>query len=239
MREKPEALRAGVGMKSTVRIFLLRLPKNILSNRWWVIWNNCLFFATRSPRLTKQVQSPDHSRVISLGDGWKSYVIWYAKLFPCRSFDSRFHGIFLPELGMFGNMTRRLAAGLLIADVLDIGHVIVPRSAEFQAGVYSPGVHTLGEKRRFWLWTTQRAPLPGATRPVRVIHTRDLLNGPHLDSARVSQQAARAWTDLFSFLKSRPAPGNLPTSHLVIHLRGGDVFGARKPASYGQPPLAF
>jgi len=239
MRKKLAAFFAAIAMKSSVRIFFLRLPKNILSNRWWIVWNKSIFFATESPRLAGGAQSSEGATGISLAEGWQSYVIWYATLFPSRSFHSCFHGVFVPELGRFGNMTRRLVAGLLIADVLNLGHVIVPRSAEFQAGIYPRGVHTPSEKLRFWLWSTQRPTLPGPTRKVRVLHKRDLLIGPHLEAVLVRQQATKAWADLFSLLVNKPELPKLPNSHLVIHLRGGDVFGPRKPASYGQPPLAF
>jgi hypothetical protein len=163
------------------------------------------------------------------------YVVWHRLALPAKLVELSQHALFLPELGMFGNMTKRLTAALATADSLGFGHVVVPRSAEFYGGIYERGVHDRQDRALFWMCSTGKP----AHSAVTVLHKRDLLSARQLPTAALSAVSPGAWADLFSILVNKPEGPQLPSSHLVIHLRGGDVFGPRKPASYGQPPLAF
>lgn len=216
-----------------ISISLMRLPKNLKSNRWWIVWKGQIFFVTNSSQNSSVGNTKNRQEI--LGPGWRSYRRLGARKTQTEEIPRSSQAVFIPELGMFGNMTRRLAAGLLVAKVHELGHVVVPDSAEFQAGIYEKGVHDFAGGPRLWLWTRNGSP---STR-VNVLHTRDLLYGPQVKLDLHGRESEEAWANLFSVLANKPDPQFLPEDHLVIHLRGGDVFGDRKPASYGQPPLAF
>ena len=217
-----------------IAVFLKRLPKNLRSNRWWIVWNKRLYLSTpRKGLATNRASQRNHV------EDWVAesnhYVVWFLRAFRRKEFEGAQHALFLPELGMFGNMTKRLAAALATADSLGFGHVVVPRSAEFSGGIYERGVHDRGGRALFWMCDTRDSPHS----PVTVLHKTDFLSGRALPARELAAFSPRGWADLFSVLINKPVKAPLPDSHLVIHLRGGDVFGPRKPASYGQPPLAF
>lgn len=217
-----------------ISLFFKRLPKNLRSNRWWVIWNHQLFLSSSRTMVTDTAtKSPD-----TIADWWRGsdhYIAWYLRGFPMRAIKSGRHALFLPELGMFGNMTKRLATALTTADSLGLGHVIVPRSAEFYGGIFNRGIYERDNRAAWWMCDTGRYSGP----PVQVLHKKDFLSGNQLPTEALATYSRDAWADLYAALASKPASRKLPNSHLVIHLRGGDVFGPRKPSSYGQPPLAF
>lgn len=217
-----------------ISVFLKRLPKNLRSNRWWIIWNRQLYVATPAVRLPPDVagESDDAAEWVAESD---HYVVWYLRALPKKRVTVGQHALFVPELGMFGNMTKRLATALATADSLRFGHVVVPQSAEFYGGIYQRGTHHRGDRALFWMCASGSSSRPA----VKVLHKRDLLSSRPLPTTALAGAFPRAWADLFSVLVKKPESSPLPNSHLVIHLRGGDVFGPRKPASYGQPPLAF
>jgi hypothetical protein len=217
-----------------IAVFVKRLPKNLRSNRWWIVWNKRLYLSTPHKGLaTNPANQRNHV------EEWVAeshhYVVWFLRAFPWKEFEGAQHALFLAELGMFGNMTKRLAAALATADSLGFGHVVVPRSAEFHGGIYERGVHDRGDRALFWMCDTRHSPHS----PVTVLHKTDFLSGRALPTTELAAFSPSGWADLFSVLVSKPVNPALPDSHLVIHLRGGDVFGPRKPSSYGQPPLAF
>jgi hypothetical protein len=215
-------------------MLLIRLPKNLRSNRWWIIWNHRLFIATRSNRGLSDQCDPSVVPAAWFGS-FTHYVSWYLLASPQRRIEASRHAMFVPELGRFGNMTKRLASALATADIMGCGNVIIPRSAEFTGGVYRRGVHERQGRARLWMCSFDGP----ASLSARVLHKREFLGGPQIDATRHGKESAESWADLQALLVRNPARAALPASHLVIHLRGGDVFGTRKPKSYGQPPLAF
>jgi hypothetical protein len=198
------------------------------------VWNGRLYLSTpRKSLATNPANQQNHV------EDWVAesnhYVVWYLRAFLLKKFEGDQHALFLPELGMFGNMTKRLATALATADSLGFGHVVVPRSAEFSRGIYQRGVHDRDDRALFWMCDTSNSPHS----PVKVLHKTDFLSARALPARELAAFSPRGWADLFSVLVNKPVGAQLPDSHLVIHLRGGDVFGPRKPPSYGQPPLAF
>lgn len=209
---------------------LRRLPKNIRSNRWWIVWNGNLYISQPAAATI-----PGHPEDSCLLDPGVAYVHWFHFLRNSSLISPNERAIFIPELGRFGNMTRRLAKGLAIANILKMGHVVVPLSAEFEPSVFEPGVHTVGGQTTFWLFAQGRRD--GSK--VLVLHKPELIRTPALSRERHGPHIDRAWADLHAITMAKPAVHAFPKDHLVIHLRGGDVFGPRKPASYGQPPLSY
>ena len=221
-------------LNAQLKLRLKRLPKNLRSNRWWIVWNRQLFIAAPSNRGLSD-QGSGSPVPEGLLDGLTHYVAWHLLLTPGRHVRASRHALFIPELGMFGNMTKRLASALAVADILGCGNVVVPSSAEFFGGIYRRGVHERSGRALLWMCSTE-GPRGSS---VKVLHKREFLGGPALDVDRHGSESEHAWRDLVALLVRKPTGVALPPSHLVIHLRGGDVFGPRKPASYGQPPLAF
>lgn len=136
---------------------------------------------------------------------------------------------------MFGNMTKRLAGSLAVATVSNVGHVVVPSSAEFHSGLFRHGVHGFGATGRLWFCSTGEERV----NPITVLHKAELLQGPGGHHDYDEELELQVWEDLHNIVIPQATFPTLAPDHLVIHLRGGDVFGPRKPASYGQPPLSF
>jgi hypothetical protein len=128
-----------------------------------------------------------------------------------------------------------LAKGLAIANVLKIGHVVVPTSAEFQSTIFEAGVHSVSGQTKFWLFTLHRSDAS----EVLVLHKTDPIRTAGVTRERHSSEIDEAWADLYSIMTRTPAANSARPDHLMIHIRGGDVFGPRKPSAYGQPPLSY
>jgi hypothetical protein len=212
------------------RIIWRRLPKNLRSNRWWIVWNGRIYIS--KPAAAAVPGRPQDSALLG---GSVAYVHWSRFLGnPSRiSFDQR--AIFIPELGRFGNMTLRLAKGLMIANILKIGHVVVPVSAEFESSILDAGVHSVSGQTSFWLFANQTS----GTSEVLALHKTELIATPGLSRDRHATEIDAAWADLYAITTPKPTANATHPDHLMIHIRGGDVFGPRKPASYGQPPLSY
>ena len=212
------------------RTILRRLPKNLRSNRWWIVWNGNLYISRRA---AAAIPGPSGDSSVLAGN--RAYVQWSQVLRNPALIGAERRALFLPELGMFGNMTRRLAAALTIADALKIGHVVVPESAKFEGSIFETGVHTVSSGATFWLFSVRGT----ASFPVNVLHKKELIGAPGITRELYAPHIDRAWADLHAITIPKPTVPAFPSDHLVIHLRGGDVFGPRKPASYGQPPLSY
>ena len=212
------------------RTILRRLPKNLRSNRWWIVWNGQLYIS--QPAAKTIPTRPENSSLLS---GNLAYVHWSQLLRNPALISAERRAIFLPELGMFGNMTRRLAAALTIADALKIGHLVVPESAKFEGSIFETGVHTLNSGVTSWLFSGRGT----GNLSVLVLHKKELAGARNLTRALHAPHIDRAWADLYDVAIPKPTIPVFPSDHLVIHIRGGDVFGPRKPASYGQPPLSY
>lgn len=218
-------------MRQKIRVFFMRLPKNLVSNRWWIWWNGRLYINAPTAPLNTTTQ-------MSLAE-WLEHAPQYVSpsvLLTGRARVSpQAHAIFLPELGMFGNMTKRLAGGLAVAGATGICHVVVPRSAEFYHGLFRHGVHQCSQD--LTLWFCSLASKSG--NPIKVLYKVELLQGPGGRHDYSPSESEGVWEQLHRVVIPQGSGGGLPSDHLVIHLRGGDVFGPRKPRAYGQPPLAF
>lgn len=144
-------------------------------------------------------------------------------------------GLFVTELGMFGNMTRRIASALLIAKALNLGFLIIPENVLFQTGIFRQGKHLLDSGLRIFIGavSASRAELANSL----IVLNHSSLQG--IDVDREQKLVNECWSELRGLLWNRGIVQRHGDSEIVIHIRAGDVFGSRKPRNYGQPPLAF
>lgn len=143
--------------------------------------------------------------------------------------------IFLTELGMFGNMCRRLANALSRGSAIDIGSVIVPKEVVFHKEIFSPGTHTIANMRNLWLGSAPSRK----TNDVAAMFVGDMFGSQGWDASSNNHDADFAWQTLNDTLMGDSEQIPFGPETLAIHLRGGDVFGPRKPRAYGQPPLSY
>lgn len=143
--------------------------------------------------------------------------------------------IFLTELGMFGNMCRRLANGLTLASAIKSGSVIVPKEVIIHRGIFRRGTHETTGTRTLWFGT---APSRESNN-VSALIAGDMFGSQGWETTVDRHEVDEAWRTLENLLieNSRRTPFGPET--LAIHVRGGDVFGTRKPRAYGQPPLSY
>jgi hypothetical protein len=216
---------------ANLRRNIRRIPKNALSNRLWVVWGGSLYFSQPGKKLPLSNHHPEAA--VTWANQSHRYVRWHTVL-RNRSVSLDAVGIYVTELGMFGNMSRRIANSLAVADSLGLAAVIVPRPVIFHGGIFAENIHAslTGPSLYF-------GHAPGAAKnPIDVLLTHDLFSDFGLEKS-APHSVDRAWDMARSSLAVTPASTTDQTPHLTIHVRGGDVFGPRKPKAYGQPPLAF
>ena len=136
---------------------------------------------------------------------------------------------------MFGNMTRRLANGLSLASLEGFGSIVIPKRAIFQGDVFRDGIHHAEDSPTVFLGVEPRA----SSNPVQLLLQVDLFKNRGIDHSGTTQVIDRAWEFLHNILRESPSSKKAIAKSLTVHLRGGDVFGPRKPRTYGQPPLSF
>lgn len=214
------------------RTFWVRLPKNLEMNRFWIFWGGGLYLAGRMHQRSAVTASPPvpNATVPSL----KIYLYWIDWLTRKSTSEPEEMGILLPGLGRLGNAAKRISNAMAAASLLGFRHVIVPEQAIFRPSIFRSGRHIL---RHVILWIGKDY---GPNRSnVRLIGSSDFL-GTISGSESLPEETRNAiWPDLGSCLTGGGTVAPFPTTNITIHLRGGDVFGRRKPASYGQPPLGF
>jgi len=220
-----------IGFLSTPLRVARRLPKTILSNRLWIFWGGSLYVSQR--RMTLPLPRRHSKTAASWVLRARFYARWDTILLgrPPRPESA---GIYITELGMFGNMSRRLANSLALADSLGLAGVVVPEQVIFHGGIVKEGAHVASGSSTLFFGAT---PEPGENR-IAMLITHDLFNDFGLEKTS-PRSVDRAWDVVRSNLTMSALPDMGPRPHLTIHIRGGDVFGPRKPSAYGQPPLAF
>jgi hypothetical protein len=213
--------------------FVRKLQRNLQSNRFWKIWGGSLFIRRNSAGYALHLEGRDAGNP-EISTSAAVFVIWSQAWKPRVSISFAELVLLVDGLGRFGNMTRRLASALCVAEYFGINQVLVPRPTIFQHGVFAESIHTFdnnlelnfGQKIRF------------RKRRVVGIWQEDFLLSPNVvEWAEKAPNAA--WQNLASCLAFKPESISLSPRELVIHLRGGDVFSGRSPRSYGQPPLGF
>ena len=212
--------------------FLLRLPKNLRSNRLWIYWGGAIY-------LRSSVVSPFLTFTESrLKDSWLTQAKFYKRLNPASprlGKSSEQIGVVVSELGRFGNMVRRLANALQTAHHLGCKDLIVPRDVIFHKEIFAKTVYEVGNSKRVWFGVE-----PSRRRnSVDAIIAHDFFSRTTEKSAETMQTASKAWSGLRELLQGYEISNERREKWLTIHLRSGDVFGSRDATGYGQPPLAF
>ena len=144
--------------------------------------------------------------------------------------------LLVTELGRFGNMSRRMANGLLVAHQLNLGHLVVPDNVIFSRGLYREGRTQVASNLLVWFGNKPRM---GAN-SIDALLTTNLLRPQSIPQQTASEDGGSlAWSRLRDLLQPTVPSKGTGENSLTIHVRAGDVFGERKPPTYGQPPLAF
>lgn len=208
-----------------------RLPKTIRSNRLWIFWSGSLYFSQR--RITLPLPRRHSKSAARWLTKASFYVKWDAILLR-RSPRPESAGIYITELGMFGNMSRRLANSLALSDSLGLAGVVVPEKVIFHGGIVKEGAHVASRSSTFFFGATPKR----GENPFAMLISHDLFSDFGLEKTS-PRSVDRAWDVARSNLTMRAVSDVGARPHLTVHIRGGDVFGPRKPSAYGQPPLAF
>jgi len=133
------------------------------------------------------------------------------------------------QIGRFGNAVQQVTNALRFAQNTGIQSVILercpflPREFRTDSGIL----------------VRQASPSEPRANP-----PQDVLTGRFFWLNEVSYPSEKADTDaifrsLFRNLTFHTPKSALSEDHLVIHVRGGDVFSPKPPKDYGQPPAAF
>jgi len=216
-----------------VRLALMRLPKNLRANRWWIFYDANMYFAHQGSGLALSLMAQKKGNAAIALDA-KVYLKWTLAWHPRPRFRLDQAGIFIEGLGQFGNMTRRLASAICVAETLGLREVIVPKGSIFRGEIYGVDNHALTPKLTLRFGT----PGTGSSREVKALWVEDFLR--NREAVEIASGLPNdAWSHLRQCLVLEETSPELPSDHLVIHLRGGDVFQNRRPAGYGQPPLGF
>lgn len=216
-----------------LRLAIVRLPKNLRANRWWIFCGGDVYFARKNAGLALQSMARSLGNPRVPNDA-KVYLKWTIAWRPWADFNLTEAGIFLDGLGQFGNMTRRLASALCVAETMGIREVVVPKESIFRGEIFSLSNHSLSSTLTLRFGTTGKAN----SRHVKALWVEDFLRNRHVVEA-ASHSTHNAWSHLRKCLALKDELPDLLPDHLVIHIRGGDVFQNRRPAGYGQPPLGF
>ncbi len=207
----------------------LKLWRNRRHNRLWVVLGNRLFL--RVPVRFRRFAPPGYSP----GEGEVPNQRVYRSivgLFSARTGPGQW-GVTAPHQGMFGNSVAGLIPKMAMATelgyrkvfVLGVGPFVDPRL--FDAG----GEHRLDDG--FTIAVHESASQAGASGLVGLVHA--------LGSVPVSPKSSLlAWSRLSSVLIGDWEVSKIPAHKLVIHLRGGEVYGGkREQPNHGQPPLSY
>lgn len=138
----------------------------------------------------------------------------------------------IPHLGRFGNAMADFIPALARALQLGIGHVIIHGDSVIGApdGLMPTEVYPMGPRLQLWAGREPRARENG------VVH---LVSPKSLNFLIDTESANEAWRLAFNLMFGADSVRPEPEDCLVIHLRGGDVYGTRLLPNHGQPPLSY
>lgn len=223
---------------------LLRRIRAFVTENVYVSDSRLFFRSHRAFRLLAQplhIQTADglprHERVfVAVTPGWW-LLSWFAKRGHLDAVVARF------PFGRFGNQTFQLVHTLAIAKGLGIPRALLPGNTVPEAGVHPVDDHTTWDNRpqcaSALMLTNLFALIPGLLSP------RAHLVGTFFHTTVFPGNMVTADTrekTLEVVRRTLGKKGNAATidsHHLVIHIRGDDVFNDFPPKAFAQPPLAF
>jgi hypothetical protein len=217
-----------------LKVALARLPKNLKSNRFWEIAGGRAYLKVSQRRavllLPRLGIEGDSSRGIEL------YLVWY-RFFLAGKKKKLSVAVLVRELGMFGNMTRRLAKSISLCLSKDLDGVLVPAQSIFSRQWFEEGSSSISARSTLWLGSDSESDFRRAN--IDALAVKDFFYGSGDDRLFHPRTSSITWSHLASLLRLKKPTVGLGDDVLTLHVRGGDVFGNRQPAQYGQPPLAF
>ena len=211
---------------------LLRLPRNIQSNRWYVLFLGHVYFHSgrHAKAFARRVGISD------AGDVQKNPIRMYVspKFFfssPVRM-KSEHIGILFPHLGRFGNAIREIVSAAAVARKHNLGHLALQGFSLFSSTgeLANPGLTRTEDGLNLWIERKPRGPIKQGAPHALIRWSRRSV--PLVNDAS-------AWKETKFVLPSTLQAHVSDPDTIVLHLRGGDVFGGRSPKAYGQPPLSF
>ena len=214
-----------------LRVALVRLPINLKNNRWWIVLGGRFFYYSK-PASQKWARANLVHNEISFSQEPRVFISLRATLRRSELTKLSNQAVFIPHLGRFGNAIREVVPAIGVAEAIGIGHVFLEGDNVFgaQSDVPHPGIHTSPRGLKVWIDTPLRAGKSEFHVLVSWSRGHVSINGAVAENAWESARGALGLDFLDAPFSSRT---------LVIHLRGGDVFGDREVLNYGQPPLAF
>lgn len=210
---------------------LKRLPANIVSNRLWLLWGGSLYIRSRKILTELSMRGPEFYTSL---EGARAFVKWSA-LARRRQTPLTRVGLFPTELGMFGNMIRRITNACLLAQVMKVGHLVIPPAVIFSRGLLSEGhsISRTGLEVWFGSWPQSME------NTIDILISRNFFNPlPGLQESE-EKSLSDAWGSVRDLLVPQVPERSSGSKVLTIHVRSGDVFGPRKPPRYGQPPFSY
>lgn len=195
-------------------ILALRLAR---ANRWWVWTNRRLFLRTKASGVRGAADSD-----------------WVFKLVFSRPRSSvpRVMGLVL-DLGRFGNAVSRISKACAVAFEHEWTGLVVPQAGHFPAYKHLISSNAVGREgfnisfgHDRWSW--DEVP--------RYLVRREFYFAHADPDQRIQITVRDLVRDVFPGL-APPEP--LDPSHLVIHVRSGDIYFREGLGNWGQPPFAF
>ena len=141
-------------------------------------------------------------------------------------------GFLFPHLGRFGNAIREIVSAIAVARKHNLGHLALQGFSLFSSTgeLANPGLTRTKDGLKIWIERKSRGS-------VRQRAPRALIRWSRRFIPLVNDSSA--WEETKSVLPSTLQVHVSGPDTVVMHLRGGDVFGGRNPPAYGQPPLSF
>lgn len=138
----------------------------------------------------------------------------------------------IAHLGRFGNAMAVFVPALARSLQLEFGHIVIHGQSVIGSpdGLIREGQYGAGSNLKFW------AGKEPSSRQNDVLH---LVIAQRLSFSIDSRSADKAWASTFTLLLPGETVEPEAETCLVIHLRGGDVYGTRLLPNHGQPPLAY
>ena len=205
-----------------------KIWRNRFHNRLWIFLGGRLFL--RIPGIARSLQPSGISPQLIQSGEVRVYRSVEALLL---NKDVTRWGATAPHHGMFGNSVAALIPKVALAVEHGFEAVFVLGKSPFTARdlFNAEGEHEVGEKLRICI---HRSPGDASVKGVHgLIHATRTIQSNAANSEK-------SWSYLSSALLKNWTLFPHGPKHLVIHLRGGDVFwGKRDLPNHGQPPLSF